>query len=238
MSKRNPIPPGTRFTRLIVTDTTPEIRMCGGEPRHHVECKCDCGAVKWINEKCLKMGETRSCGCLKKEQTIARNTVHGHAIRGSYSQAYGSWKDMIQRCKNPNTRGFQNYGGRGIQIDPRWVNFVFFLQDMGEPNPGMTLERNNVNGHYCKANCCWIPRYKQNQNRRDSVILTAFGVTACMSELSRQHGVQNHTVWQRIKNGAHPECALSKDQWITRAHISSCKKCKSVKKNTGVPLYQ
>lgn len=230
MSVRKPIPSGTRFTRLVVTNSNPQLKMCGGSLRYYAECRCDCGKIKWINEKCLRNGGTKSCGCFTRDCTIARSTIHNYSHRNSYVPVYRTWADMIQRCTNPKNNGFQNYGGRGIQIDPDWMQFLNFLKDMGEPEPGMTLERKDVNGNYCKSNCCWIPRAKQNQNKRSNVILTAFGITACMNELSRQFGIANITVWQRIQNGAHPECALTKDKWITQAHISSCPKCQSVTK--------
>lgn len=229
MPARKPIPPGTRFTRFIVTDTTPQRRFCGGSIRYYVECRCDCGVIKWTSERLLRLGESKSCGCLKRESTIMRSTVHGYAHR-KQGGIYRVWADMIQRCTNPKNAAFKNYGGRGISVDPPWIRFPLFLEDMGEPKSGMTLERKDVNGNYCKSNCCWIPRSKQSQNRRDTILLSAFGVTACMSELSRQHGIANITVWQRVKNGAHPECALSKDGWVTRDHILACPKCRSITK--------
>lgn len=37
---------------------------------------------------------------------------------------------------------------------------------MGNKPEGYSIERMNVNGNYCKENCCWIPKSKQNNNKR------------------------------------------------------------------------
>jgi hypothetical protein len=76
---------------------------------------------------------------------------------------------MVQRCTNPNDRGWKNYGGRGIAIEDRgWLQFENFLADMGEPPPGLTLERRDNDRGYCKANCVWATTVAQRHNRRDS----------------------------------------------------------------------
>lgn len=43
-----------------------------------------------------------------------------------------SWKRMIDRCSNPNNKRWEHYGGRGIKICDRWLDFPNFLIDMGE----------------------------------------------------------------------------------------------------------
>jgi hypothetical protein len=62
-----------------------------------------------------------------------------------------------------------HYGGRGIAVeDPRWLQFENFLADMGEPPPGLTLDRRDNERGYCKENCRWATRIEQRNNRRDS----------------------------------------------------------------------
>ena len=75
---------------------------------------------------------------------------------------------MIQRCTNPGTNGFKNYGGRGIKVCDRWRNsFEMFLA--GEPAEGLTLDRfPNNDGDYEPTNCRWATRSEQNDNRRST----------------------------------------------------------------------
>ena len=74
---------------------------------------------------------------------------------------------MRQRCRDPKSRWFKNYGGRGVSVCERWLNsFSAFLADMGEPPPGLTLDRwPNNDGNYEPGNCRWATRAEQRANR-------------------------------------------------------------------------
>ena len=47
---------------------------------------------------------------------------------------------MVQRCTNPKTRDFPNYGVRGITVCSEWRKFEAFYRDMGVRPAGMTLD--------------------------------------------------------------------------------------------------
>lgn len=80
---------------------------------------------------------------------------------------YGTWDSMVQRCTNPNSRAFNNYGGRGIKVCERWRNsFIDFISDMGERPEGHTLERKNNSHGYYPENCTWATRRRQSINTR------------------------------------------------------------------------
>jgi hypothetical protein len=100
---------------------------------------------------------------------------HGHAIGSIASPTYSSWQAMKSRCLNPQTSSYRNYGGRGIKIYDRWLDFKNFLADMGERPEGTSLDRfPNKNGNYEPGNCRWATRLEQNRNqriRKDSILL-------------------------------------------------------------------
>jgi hypothetical protein len=84
----------------------------------------------------------------------------------AHRRAYNCWVNMKQRCKNPNHPNYESYGGRGISYHPDWDIFENFLEDMGEPPEGLTLERVDNNQGYSKGNCEWKTMAEQNANKR------------------------------------------------------------------------
>jgi len=125
-------------------------------------CQCECGVVKKIWGHFLKDGQSKSCGCLRKDLAVERETKHGKC----FTPAYKSWTCMKQRCLNPNSPKFSIYGGRGIMICERWMVFENFLADMGERPEGTTLDRIDNDGHYESDNCRWATIDVQNNNKK------------------------------------------------------------------------
>lgn len=58
---------GKRFGRLVAVERTP-----GTEIYDRWTCLCDCGATKIVSGYALNRGNTRSCGCLVKENNRKR----------------------------------------------------------------------------------------------------------------------------------------------------------------------
>jgi hypothetical protein len=129
-------------------------------------CRCDCGTERLVFGCNLRHGLSKSCGCLKREKTRQRNTKHGHACKGKVSRAYTRWLSMLQRCFDPNHAGYRYYGARGITVCHRWFKFENFYADMGDPPPGLSIDRIDVNGNYEPGNCRWATASEQVRNQR------------------------------------------------------------------------
>lgn len=86
-----------------------------------------------------------------------------HGMTGT--SIHKAWENMRDRCLNKVSPVFKNYGGRGIKICDRWLNFENFLEDMGERPKGMTLDRTDNDGDYEPDNCRWVTQKENNRNR-------------------------------------------------------------------------
>ncbi len=118
---------------------------------------------------------------------------------------------MRDRCENPKNRQYSDYGGRGIKVCDRWLNFQNFLDDMGErPSKELTLDRENNDGNYCPENCRWATKIQQVRNKRDNLMITHNGTTRTLIEWSELTGVMRQTISYRLKHGWSVEEALYK----------------------------
>lgn len=76
-----------------------------------------------------------------------------------------TFKTMLQRCYNPKRNKAEFYINRGIDVDPRWHDFMNFVADMGERPDGYTLDRIDNSKGYSKENCRWVDIFEQRMNR-------------------------------------------------------------------------
>jgi len=77
------------------------------------------------------------------------------------------WRAMIRRVTNKKDSSYPNYGGLGITIEDRWFTIENFIEDMGATYvEGLTLDRIDPEGSYCKDNCRWANATTQNRNTR------------------------------------------------------------------------
>ncbi len=192
---------GRKFSRLTVIGYAGIVKT-----NRKWWCQCECGSIKKAQSSDLRSEKVKSCGCLNSEIVVKRNTKHGMSSRPEYAV----WCSIIDRCENPNSRFFFNYGGRGIHIQPEWrASFERFFSDMGpRPTKDMTVERRDTNGPYSKENCYWSDRQTNNNNKRNNRLLTARGMTLTMADWSRIVSTNYSTIRSRKRLGYSDEQAL------------------------------
>jgi hypothetical protein len=131
--------------------------------RHYCFYECPfCGRKFRCLKKQIDLGKTKSCGCYNKSGKTNGNYKHG--LRNK--NIYHIWRGMIDRCTNPNSTRFSDYGGRGITVCKEWINIVGFY-DWAINNgyaDNLQIDRKNNDGNYCSGNCRWTTREINIQN--------------------------------------------------------------------------
>lgn len=114
---------------------------------------------------------------------------------------------MLERCLNPETESYKNYGGRGITVCQRWLDsFDNFMEDLG-PKKGrrLTIERINNNGNYEPLNCVWATYREQGRNKRNTIKVLFNGRTVALLDALEQLNIHNparqNSIRSRMRRG-------------------------------------
>jgi len=159
--------------------------------RKYCFCDCLCGTRKLIRIDSLNNGESKSCGCLHREAV----TKHGM----KKTKIYHVWAIMLDRCNNPHSIKYPNYGGRGIKVCDRWLKFENFFTDMGDkPSEEYSLDRINNDGDYTKDNCRWATNKEQSRNKRNNIKCEINGEIKLLIEWCEIYKANYYTVYEVI----------------------------------------
>lgn len=81
---------------------------------------------------------------LGKKYRIARGVQVGKLVSRdglSNTPLYVIWKLMIRRCTRPTDRRWKDYGGSGVKVCERWMDFRNFIADVAPRPEGKSLDR-------------------------------------------------------------------------------------------------
>lgn len=127
-----------------------------------------------------------------------KNTTHG--MRGTNEWAI--WQGIKNRCHNKNHHTYPTYGGRGIIVCERWLDFKNFFLDMGErPSKDHSVERRDLNGNYDPDNCYWATDLEQQQNKTNTIRTTFHGGTVSVKELAKYLDMSPYELLKLVKIG-------------------------------------
>lgn len=139
------------------------------------------------------------------------------------SKEYRCWRSLKNRCLNPKNAQYKDYGGRGITICERWLDFINFFADMGKSPNKSEIDRIDNNSGYFKENCRWTTKKKNASNRRSNVCLKVKDELIIQKELIEKIGwSKDQFRWFKKKNGI---------SWILDGYKNN-----TLPKKTNIPL--
>jgi len=118
---------------------------------------------------------------------------------------YVSFANMLGRCYNPNITNYGRWGGRGIKVCDRWLEYRRgydnFLSDMGKkPTARHQLDRIDNDGNYEPSNCRWATSKEQMNNTSNSLRVEYGGESWDIPALAIILGVKEPTLRNRINS--------------------------------------
>jgi hypothetical protein len=159
------------------------------------DCRCSCGSSVQVIGRSLATGNTKSCGCLN---------ISSHTKHGDYATVlYQNWATMVYRCKNPRSKDYPRYGGRGVVVAEEFLDYMKFkhyvLKHLGDkPGPEFSLDRINNNKGYEPGNLRWATKVEQALNRRNTLYVTLCGEEVTLREACEIFGMGYSLVWNRL----------------------------------------
>ena len=192
------IPLGASFGRLTVISPVERVKLAPPYKKryaYYYTCQCACGTSSVrVTANNLLVGMTRSCGCLRREQTREQSIIHGQATRGKRpTRLYRLWHAMKRQCLDANDADYAQYGARGIAVCSAWLDdfgaFCAWALSHGYTDTAH-LQRHTLSGDFTPANCAWSTKrlhelQRSDYQKQNSRLLTAFHATMSMAAWSR-----------------------------------------------------
>lgn len=169
-------------------------------------CMCKCGNEIVVTGSNLRSGHSTQCKVCKSREIREHQIQHNQ----SKSKLYRVWNSMKNRCENPNTISYKNYGARGIKVCEEWHDpkaFIEWAMKNGYED-GLEIDRINVNGDYAPLNCRWVSRLQNANNKRNNRIINIHGKNMTMAEIARENGIKYKLLHKHLSKGMSIEEAI------------------------------
>lgn len=159
----------------------------------------------------------------------AQKSKYRHKISEN-KQLYSTLQVMKARCYRRTHPRYPNYGGRGIKVCDEWKNldtgfdaFADWALSHGY-EPGLTIDRIDVNGDYCPENCRWATQEEQAHNKQNTIWIDFRGERVQLAVICKRLGLNYQSVHYRLYNlGMDPETALTLPKQTVTERFLKCK---------------
>lgn len=121
------------------------------------------------------------------------------------------YKNMKQRCYNPNCKAYKNYGARGITVCDEWLDESFAIRQWTKGwfafkqwalnhgyNDTLTIDRIDNSKGYSPENCRWTTPKAQSNNTRACHYVVYKGQKLTISQWCDKLNLDYNMIKQRI----------------------------------------
>lgn len=128
-------------------------------------------------------------------------------INNHHHPLYFLHAGMLDRCYNPKSLAYKNYGGRGISVCDEWrgmlgfYHFLDWVEENGEYKKGLSIDRINYNGNYEPSNCRWATSEVQGRNKRGVIQIIVNGKLHSALSYCKEYGYSYDKFMKCIKSG-------------------------------------
>lgn len=156
------------------------------DEKHRAIWQCICSCGNEVFKSTSQLQTLKTCGHL-----LGTNSRHG--------RLYNRWYNIKERTTNTDNPGYKDYGKRGITMCSKWLNsFDAFVEDMGIPPKGYSLDRIDNNKGYYKENCRWVDRWAQAANKRNNILVNFKNKKMPLKVACREANLNYKIVHQRM----------------------------------------
>lgn len=120
-----------------------------------------------------------------------------HGMKGT--KAYWVWQQMLSRCNRTSHPNYRNYGGRGIIVCKRWLDFSNFYSDIVRLGykQGLQMDRKNNSKGYYPSNVRFVTPHENSRNRRTNMKYRG----ECAFDASVRLGGRKTLIQERVASG-------------------------------------